>query len=80
MIVRENKHPFDQKVKEIFQLMADNNKEFRMVKTTCDTFTRLLLSLTPFKAKEFVEKNCAKVSEMILCKSAQTLLKEEKDD
>lgn len=80
MIVKETNHPFDRELKEIFNLMADNNKEFRMVKTTCETFTRLLLSLTPFKAKEFVEKNCARVSEMIMCKSAQALLKEDKDE
>ncbi len=36
-----------------------------IVAQTCDTFTRLLLSITPYKAKEFVEKNCAKVTNKI---------------
>ena len=36
-----------------------------LVEKTCDTFTRLLLSITPYKAKEFVEKNCARVTQKI---------------
>ena len=45
-------------------LPYDSDRE--LVKTTCETFTRLLLSLTPYKAKEFVEKNCAKVTRKIM--------------
>ena len=37
-----------------------------LVEKTCDTFTRLLLSITPYKAKEFVEKNCARVTQKIM--------------
>ena len=37
-----------------------------LVKKTCETFTRLLLSLTPYKAKEFVERNCSKVTRKIM--------------
>lgn len=45
-------------------LPYDSDRE--LVKITCETFTRLLLSITPFKAKEFVEKNCAKVTRKIM--------------
>lgn len=44
----------------------DINNERAIIKQTCETFTRLLLSITPYKAKEFVEKNCAKVKSRIL--------------
>lgn len=44
----------------------DYNNERAIIKQTCETFTRLLLSITPYKAKEFVEKNCAKVKSRIL--------------
>ena len=44
----------------------DYNNERAIIKQTCETFTRLLLSITPYKAKEFVEKNCAKVKGRIL--------------
>lgn len=37
-----------------------------LVEKTCETFTRLLLSITPYKAKEFVEKNCARVTQKIM--------------
>lgn len=37
-----------------------------LVEKTCETFTRLLLSITPYKAKEFVEKNCARVTQKII--------------
>lgn len=80
MIVSMENRDQDKQIKEIFDMISDNNKEFRMVKVTCDTFTRLLLSLTPFKAKEFVEKNCAKVTEMILAKSANALIKGDQDE
>lgn len=80
MIVSMENRDQEKQIKEIFDMISDNNKEFRMVKVTCDTFTRLLLSLTPFKAKEFVEKNCAKVTEIILAKSAKALIKGVKDE
>ena len=80
MIASMESRDQEKQIKEIFDMISDNNKEFRMVKTTCDAFTRLLLSLTPFKAKEFVEKNCAKVTEMILAKSANALIKGVKDE
>lgn len=44
----------------------DYTNERAIIKQTCETFTRLLLSITPYKAKEFVEKNCAKVKSRIL--------------
>lgn len=44
----------------------DINNERAIIKQTCETFTRLLLSITPYKAKEFVEKNCAKVTSRII--------------
>lgn len=62
---------------------ALDTKDIALVKKTCETFTRLLLSLTPYKAKEFVEKNCAKVSDKIVSSTMmQTLSKhlEDKDD
>lgn len=45
-------------------LPYDSDRE--IVKSTCETFTRLLLSITPYKAKEFVERNCAKVRRKIM--------------
>ena len=40
----------------------------KVVEQTCLTFTELLLSITPFKAKEFVEKNCNRVKKAIMRK------------
>ena len=80
MMIKITEEEATKKALEIFDMISDSNKEFRMVKTTCEAFTRLLLSLTPFKAKEFVEKNCAKVTEMILAKSAKALIKGGKDE
>lgn len=37
-----------------------------IVEATCDAFIKLLLSITPFKAREYVEKNCAKVKHKIM--------------
>jgi leucyl-tRNA synthetase len=45
-------------------LPADHDRE--LVKSVCETYTRLLLSITPYKAKEFVEKNCARVTQKIM--------------
>lgn len=45
-------------------LEPDQTRE--LIRQTCETFTNLLLSLTPFKAKEFVERNCAKVTRRIM--------------
>ena len=45
-------------------LPADHDRE--LVKQVCETYTRLLLSITPYKAKEFVEKNCARVTRKIM--------------
>lgn len=50
--------------------------DIALVKKTCETFTRLLLSLTPYKAKEFVEKNCSKVSDKIISSVMLTTLAE----
>lgn len=64
--VLEAKAKMDEKTtEEFFNLMpADHDRE--LVKQVCDTFTRLLLSITPYKAKEFVEKNCARVRRKIM--------------
>ena len=42
--------------------------QIKLVEQTCTTFTELLLSITPFKAKEFVEKNCNRVKQAIMKK------------
>ena len=47
---------------------ADKKKQKEIVEQTCITFTELLLSITPFKAKEFVEKNCNRVRRAIMKK------------
>lgn len=61
-------------MEEFFRTMPpDTNRE--LVKKTCETFTRLLLSLTPFKAKEFVEKNCAQVQRKIMREVNEIALK-----
>lgn len=64
--VLEAKAKMDEEMtEEFFKLMpADHDRE--LVKQVCDTFTRLLLSITPYKAKEFVEKNCTKVRRKIM--------------
>lgn len=51
------------------------DKNLEIIETTCETFTRLLLSLTPFKAKEFVEKNCKLVSDKIVENVKATIIK-----
>ena len=51
------------------------DKNLEIIETTCETFTRLLLSLTPFKAKEFVEKNCKLVTDKIIENVKSTILK-----
>lgn len=50
------------------------DKNLEIIETTCETFTRLLLSLTPFKAKEFVEKNCKLVTDKIVENVKSTIL------
>ena len=50
------------------------DKNLEIIETTCETFTRLLLSLTPFKAKEFVEKNCKLVTDKIIENVKNTIL------
>lgn len=50
------------------------DKNLEIIEITCETFTRLLLSLTPFKAKEFVEKNCKLVTDKIVENVKNTLL------
>ena len=47
---------------------ADKKEQKEIVEQTCITFTELLLSITPFKAKEFVEKNCNRVRRAIMKK------------
>jgi hypothetical protein len=46
--------------------MLEPDPTRELIRQTCETFTNLLLSLTPFKAKEFVERNCAKVTRRIM--------------
>lgn len=55
------------------------DKNLEIIETTCETFTRLLLSLTPFKAKEFVEKNCKLVADKIVSNVKATIIKRIKD-
>lgn len=55
------------------------DKNLEIIETTCETFTRLLLSLTPFKAKEFVEKNCKLVTDKIISNVKDTIIKRIKD-
>lgn len=55
------------------------DKNLEIIETTCETFTRLLLSLTPFKAKEFVEKNCKLVTDKIVSGVKATIIKRIKD-
>lgn len=64
--VLEAKAKMDEEMtEEFFKIMpADHDRE--LVKQVCDTFTRLLLSITPYKAKEFVERNCTKVRRKIM--------------
>lgn len=50
------------------------DKNLEIIETTCETFTKLLLSLTPFKAKEFVEKNCKLVTDKIVENVKNTIL------
>ena len=64
VIEMKNKINYAQMEELLLTLPYDSDRE--LVKTTCETFTRLLLSLTPYKAKEFVEKNCAKVTRKIM--------------
>ena len=64
VIEMKNKINYAQIEELLLTLPYDSDRE--LVKTTCETFTRLLLSLTPYKAKEFVEKNCAKVTRKIM--------------
>ena len=64
VIEMKNKIDYAQMEELLLTLPYDSDRE--LVKTTCETFTRLLLSLTPYKAKEFVERNCAKVTRKIM--------------
>ena len=64
VIEMKNKINYAQMEELLLTLPYDSDRE--LVKTICETFTRLLLSLTPYKAKEFVEKNCAKVTRKIM--------------
>lgn len=48
----------------VTDLKKDENAA--IVEATCDAFIKLLLSITPFKAREYVEKNCAKVKHKIM--------------
>lgn len=69
----------DQMTEEFFKMMpADHDRE--LVKQTCETFTRLLLSITPYKAKEFVEKNCAQVRRRIMREVNERTLNKLKGD
>lgn len=73
-ILEEKDMRDEQVTEEFFKLMpADPDRE--LVKQTCETFTRLLLSITPFKAKEFVERNCAKVRRKIMAEVNERTLK-----
>ena len=68
-LIEEAKRAYEQMLENNYEdLMKgfDHNNERAIVKQTCETFTRLLLSITPYKAKEFVEKNCAKVTSRII--------------
>lgn len=64
VIEMKNKINYAQMEELLLTLPYDSDRE--LVKTTCETFTRLLLSLTPYKAKEFVERNCSKVTRKIM--------------
>lgn len=55
-------------IKADIPIGADKKKQKEIVDQTCITFTELLLSITPFKAKEFVEKNCNRVRRAIMKK------------
>ena len=55
----------EQATEEFFNIMpAIPDRE--LVKQTCETFTRLLLSITPYSAKEYVERNCDRVRRKIM--------------
>ena len=47
---------------------SSKKDQIKLVEQTCLTFTELLLSITPSKAKEFVEKNCYRVRKAIITK------------
>ena len=47
---------------------SSKRDQIKLVEQTCITFTELLLSITPSKAKEFVEKNCYRVRKAIITK------------
>lgn len=64
--ITAEKAAMDEKLMDDFFKTVAPNENRELVKATCETFTRLLLSLTPFKAKEFVEKNCVKVRQKIM--------------
>lgn len=64
--VLEMKAQLDYEQQEAFLQTLPFDKDREIVKQTCETFTRLLLSITPYKAKEFVEKNCARVTRKIM--------------
>ena len=64
VIEMKNKIEYAQMEELLQTLPYDADRE--LVKSTCETFTRLLLSITPYKAKEFVEKNCARVTRKIM--------------
>ena len=67
-------------LQEIKAKLYPQDANLELVSSTCETFTRLLLSITPFKAKEFVEKNCARVTAKIKSSVINSLLTQEDDD
>ena len=68
------------RLQEIKAKLYPQDANLELVSSTCETFTRLLLSITPFKAKEFVEKNCARVTAKIKAGVIQSLLQQEDKD
>lgn len=57
---------YQEYVKNVDTIAPDKDHDIELVKEACAAFTRLLLKITPFKAKEYVERNCHTVTEQIL--------------
>lgn len=53
---------------QMIDTKSSKKDQIDLVEQTCITFTELLLSITPSKAKEFVEKNCYRVRKAIITK------------
>lgn len=53
---------------QMLDTKSSKKDQIKLVEQTCITFTELLLSITPSKAKEFVEKNCYRVRKAIVTK------------